>query len=133
LWWLLCRNFVPWGIRKRALGKFVVSEAAFKLGSDPFYEWKWLGVPLREIPPVVNIGGSRRQVTCAEGLIVFSQAGGVYGHHSRISFRRDCDGMLWYVEFSETFGRVPVCDIVGCFDVVRAVYGGDFERKGGAT
>ena len=129
VWWLLSRRWIPWAIRRRAIGRFMVASAAWNLGSDPYYEWRQLGTELREIPPTVVIGGRKRAVTCVEGLIVFSEIGGFWGHHSRISFRRDADGMLWYVEFDETFGRVPVSDIAECFEVVKAVYGGDFELK----
>lgn len=132
LWWLLSRRWVPWRLRSRAVGRLTVASAAWTLGSDPVYEWRHLGVELRAIPAVVTVGGRRRAVSCVEGLVVFSQLDSMYGHHSRITFRRDCDGMLWYVEFDETFGRVPVSDVVGCFALVRAVYGGDFEQKGGA-
>lgn len=81
------------------------------------------------IPSTVILGGIRHRVQVSDGLVVFSAADGMWGHHSRIAFSRDSGGMLWYMEFSETFNKVPVAHVIKAFNFVREWFGGDFEHK----
>lgn len=82
------------------------------------------------IPKEVNIGAIMHNVQVSENLVVFSQQAVFWGCHSRLSFSREKPGALWYFEFSETFGRVPVCHIVKAFAFVKEWFGGDFDFNG---
>lgn len=84
---------------------------------------------MSEIPKTVLIGAIEHQVQVHEGAVVFSQTSGFWGCHSRMTFTRDLDGMLWYLEFSETFGKIPVCHVIKAFGFVKEWFGGDFEFK----
>jgi hypothetical protein len=128
--WVRRRVWLPTWIHNRALTLHVLGNAAWnpkEAGAD--YCWRFLDIPLTEIPSMVNIGAVMHSVQVSDGLVVFSNKSGFYGHHARISFERDSDGMLWYLRFSETWDRVPMSHVTKAFAYVQAVYGGDFAVR----
>lgn len=75
----------------------------------------------------IILGGIRYKISEHEGLIVFSQKDGFYGTHCRICFEHPKDS-LWYLSFTDTWGKIPVCHVIRAFEIVKKEYGGDFEQ-----
>lgn len=131
--YLNSKRIIPTWLHIRILKRYTLSRSLWHPAEYPDdYWWKHFGEPLHEIPAEVILGAIRHQVQIHEGVIVFSQRDGMYGTHSRISFEKDSDGSLWYLRFSETWGKVPVAHVLKAYKYVEAVYGGDFagiEKK----
>lgn len=80
------------------------------------------------LPERVNLGGMMCRVQEAEGMVVFSSVDNVWSTWYRLTFERRAG--CWYVGIEASGGGAMVSDIARAFDVIREVYGGNFEYNG---
>lgn len=85
--------------------------------------------PTVKMPPQVNLRGIMHNVAEHGGLIVFTPQSYAWGCKSSITFERI--GQCWYVaiESYRRDGMIMVSHILRAWEVVKEVYGGNFEFK----
>lgn len=89
----------------------------------------WFGTPVSEIPCFVVLCGIGYDVEQYEGLVKFTESGGIYGTVTELVFERENDLDPWRLTLLDSFDSIMVKHIIRAYQWVEAVYGGSFETK----
>lgn len=84
--------------------------------------------PVPSLPDTVNLAGIRHRVRQSEGLVVFSPTDNVWSTYCRIAFERVCG--CWQVSIESSSGSASITHIIKAYEVIKSVYGGNFEYNG---
>jgi len=83
---------------------------------------------IKQIPKEVNIDAILYRVTEIEGMIIFSEAQGMWECCDRMIFTHpefDC----WQLELKTTFGRIMADHVAKAYQLVQEWRGDDFGRE----
>lgn len=83
---------------------------------------------IKIIPKEVIIDAIMYRVTEVEGMIIFSEAQGMYGCCDRIIFSKE-KYSCWQLELKTTFGRMMADHICKAYQLVQEWRGDDFGRE----
>lgn len=83
---------------------------------------------IKEIPKEVNIDAIIYRVTEVEGMIIFSEAYGMWGECNRIIFTHP-KYALWQLELKLTSPTIAVSHVCKAYQLVQEWHGDDFGRE----
>jgi len=83
---------------------------------------------VKEIPKEVLIDAIMYRVTEVEGMIIFSEAIGMYGCCDRIIFNKE-KYSCWQLELKTTFGHIMADHVCKAFQLVQEWRGDDFGKE----
>ena len=83
---------------------------------------------IKKLPKEVNINAIMYRVTEVEGMIIFSEAYGMWGWCNRIIFTHP-QYALWQLELKLTSPAIAVSHIVEAYKLVQEWRGDDFGRE----
>jgi len=83
---------------------------------------------IKELPNEVIIDSIMYRVTEVEGMIIFSEAQGMYGCCDRMIFNRP-KYASWQVELKTTFGTMMADHVAKAYRLVQEWRGDDFGRE----
>ena len=83
---------------------------------------------ITKIPEEVLIGCIAYRIVEVEGMIVFSEAQGMYGCCDRMIFTHPEFG-LWQLDLKTTFGTISASHVCKAFEFVQEWRGDNFGRE----